>query len=103
MGEKNGSSSGSAGGTCLDEPEPDSAVEWRSRRSGSCPASTLPQLVRLLARLAVLSEGLKAGEDGADRPVGVPVKSIAEEAELSEECWSESCGKSTIDYLSPRI
>lgn len=60
--------------------------------------SILPQLVRRRARLALLSAGVRAGEDGVEgaRPGD---RSTAEEAELSEEWCRELRFRSTIDYL----
>jgi len=66
-----------------------------SLNNGSFPASTLPQLARLRARPSPpLASGVRVGGIGdggreeVARPVGVWVRSIAEEAEfLSAECW----------------
>lgn len=98
VGEKNGSSETVTGVYELLSTLEGPASIGKSKRRGSCPASTLPQLVRRRARLALLSAGVSAGEDGVEvtRLEG-NCNSIAEEAELSEVCWSELCCRSTID------
>ena len=51
--------------------------EGMSKRRGSCPASTFPQLVLLRVKV---SDGPSEGDGGADPiPEEVPVRSMAEE------------------------
>ena len=95
VGEKNGSS-------CMVQPA--WPVRWgvlvrgsvsaRSKRSGSSVASILAQLVRRRVNAPLLSEAVREGEGGTElpSPVGVPVRSMAEDEEdpADSVCWCPS-------------